>query len=62
MPDALEVIRQVRRVVGDAIVLGTGTVLDPETARTAMLAGAEYIVAPSLTSRSSGSAAATTPL
>jgi len=46
VPDAVEVIRQVRRVVGDAIVLGAGTVLDPETARTAMLAGAEYIVSP----------------
>ena len=46
VPDALEVIRQIRRVVGDAIVLGAGTVLDPETARTAMLAGAEYIVSP----------------
>jgi 2-dehydro-3-deoxyphosphogluconate aldolase / (4S)-4-hydroxy-2-oxoglutarate aldolase len=33
-------------MVGDAIVLGAGTVLDPETARTAMLAGAEYIVSP----------------
>jgi 2-dehydro-3-deoxyphosphogluconate aldolase / (4S)-4-hydroxy-2-oxoglutarate aldolase len=46
VPDAVEVIRQVRRAVGDAIVLGAGTVLDPETARTAMLAGAEYIVSP----------------
>jgi 2-dehydro-3-deoxyphosphogluconate aldolase/(4S)-4-hydroxy-2-oxoglutarate aldolase len=46
VPDAVEVIRQVRRAIGDAIVLGAGTVLDPETARTAMLAGAEYIVSP----------------
>ena len=46
VPDAVEVIRQVRRAVGDAIVLGAGTVLDPVTARTAMLAGAEYIVSP----------------
>ena len=46
VPDAVEVIRQVRRVVGDSIVLGAGTVLDPETARMAMLAGAEYIVSP----------------
>jgi 2-dehydro-3-deoxyphosphogluconate aldolase/(4S)-4-hydroxy-2-oxoglutarate aldolase len=46
VPDAVDVIRQVRRAVGDAIVLGAGTVLDPETARTAMLAGAEYIVSP----------------
>ncbi len=46
VPDAVEVIRQVRHTVGDAIVLGAGTVLDPETARAAMLAGAEYIVSP----------------
>src|SRR4051794_1717386 len=48
VPDAIEVIREVRREVGDAVVLGAGTVLDPETARAALLAGAEYIVAPSL--------------
>src|SRR5262245_22434081 len=46
VPDAVEVIRQVRKEIGDAIVLGAGTVLDPETARAALLAGAEYIVAP----------------
>ncbi len=46
VPEAEEVIRQIRRVVGNAIVLGAGTVLDPETARAAMLAGAEYIVTP----------------
>lgn len=46
VPDAVEVIRKVRREVGDQIVLGAGTVLDPETARAALLAGAEYIVAP----------------
>lgn len=48
VPDAIEVIRQVRHEIGDAVVLGAGTVLDPETARAALLAGAEYIVAPSL--------------
>lgn len=48
VPNALEVIRQVRAAVGDTVVLGAGTVLDPETARAALLAGAEYIVAPSL--------------
>lgn len=46
VPDAVEVIRQVRRELGDSVVLGAGTVLDPETARAALLAGAEYIVAP----------------
>ncbi len=29
-------------------IIGVGTVLDPETARAAILAGAEYVVAPSL--------------
>jgi 2-dehydro-3-deoxyphosphogluconate aldolase/(4S)-4-hydroxy-2-oxoglutarate aldolase len=48
VPDAIEVIRQVRKEVGDGIVLGAGTVLDPETARIALLAGAEYIVAPTV--------------
>ncbi|MFI5459933.1 MAG: bifunctional 4-hydroxy-2-oxoglutarate aldolase/2-dehydro-3-deoxy-phosphogluconate aldolase [Isosphaerales bacterium] len=48
VPDAIEVIRQIRRDLGDAVVLGAGTVLDPETARAAILAGAEYIVAPTL--------------
>ncbi len=48
VPDAIDVIRQVRKEVGDSIVLGAGTVLDPETARAALLAGAEYIVAPTV--------------
>jgi len=48
VPDAIDVIRQVRKEVGDAVVLGAGTVLDPETARVALLAGAEYIVAPTV--------------
>jgi 2-dehydro-3-deoxyphosphogluconate aldolase/(4S)-4-hydroxy-2-oxoglutarate aldolase len=48
VPDAIEVIRQVRHEVGEAVVLGAGTVLDPETARAALLAGAEYIVAPTV--------------
>lgn len=48
VPDAIDVIREVRREVGDAVVLGAGTVLDTETARAALLAGAEYIVSPTL--------------
>lgn len=48
VPDAIEVIRRVRKEVGDSVVLGAGTVLDPETARAALLAGAEYIVAPTV--------------
>src|SRR5579864_2503634 len=48
VPHALEVIRQVQQVLGDRILLGAGTVLDPETARAAILAGTEFIVAPTL--------------
>jgi 2-dehydro-3-deoxyphosphogluconate aldolase/(4S)-4-hydroxy-2-oxoglutarate aldolase len=48
VPDALDVLRRVRTALGDRLLLGAGTVLDPETARAALLAGAEYIVAPTL--------------
>ena len=48
VPDALGVLRQVRQTLGDRVLLGAGTILDPETARAALLAGAEYLVAPSL--------------
>src|SRR5438309_2005905 len=48
VPNALDVLRQVRAAIGDRILLGAGTVLDPETARAVLLAGAEYIVAPTV--------------
>jgi 2-dehydro-3-deoxyphosphogluconate aldolase/(4S)-4-hydroxy-2-oxoglutarate aldolase len=48
VPDAVGVIRKVREELGDSVVIGAGTVLDPETARAALLAGAEYIVAPTV--------------
>ena len=48
VPDAIEMIRKVRVALGNDILLGAGTVLDAETARAAMLAGAEYIVTPTL--------------
>src|SRR5580704_7007341 len=46
VPGALDVIKQVRAALGAHVLLGAGTILDPETARAAILAGAEYIVAP----------------
>src|SRR5258708_38408017 len=46
VPDALDVVRQVRKALGDRLLLGAGTILDAETARAALLAGAEYLVAP----------------
>jgi 2-dehydro-3-deoxyphosphogluconate aldolase/(4S)-4-hydroxy-2-oxoglutarate aldolase len=48
VPNALDVIDQVKRRLGDRVLLGAGTVLDAETARAAILAGAEFIVAPTL--------------
>src|SRR5881409_518973 len=48
VPNALDVVRQVRQALGDRVLLGAGTVLDAETARAVLLAGAEYIVAPTV--------------
>ena len=48
VPNALDVLRQVRQELGDRLLLGAGTVLDAETARSVLLAGAEFIVAPTL--------------
>ena len=48
MPGASEVISALVKEYGDKAIVGAGTVLDPETARAAMLAGAQFIVAPSL--------------
>lgn len=48
VPNALDVLRRVREALGDRLLLGAGTILDPETARAALLAGAEYLVAPTI--------------
>ena len=47
VPGALRVLERVADSVGDRALLGAGTVLDTETGRAAMLAGAEFIVSPS---------------
>jgi 2-dehydro-3-deoxyphosphogluconate aldolase/(4S)-4-hydroxy-2-oxoglutarate aldolase len=46
VPRALEIVSALRDRLGDRVLLGAGTVLDAETARAAMLAGAEFIVTP----------------
>lgn len=46
VPNAIEVLTAVKRDLGKQILLGAGTVLDPETARAAILAGAEFLVSP----------------
>ena len=45
---ANDIIREVSEIYAgqDDVVIGAGTVLDAETARSAMLAGAKYIVSP----------------
>ncbi len=48
VPNALDVIRAAKQQLGDRVLLGAGTVLDPETARAAFLAGAEFVVAPTV--------------
>jgi len=45
-PNALEALKELSREWGDRILLGAGTVLDAETARAALLAGAQFLVAP----------------
>jgi len=49
VPGAAAVIEDLaRKYASGEILIGAGTVLDPETARIAILAGAEYIVSPSV--------------
>ncbi len=48
VPGALDVIRQVVDQCGSRVLVGAGTVLDPETARLCILAGAKFVVSPSL--------------
>ena len=48
VPRAASVLEQVARRLGNKIVLGAGTVLDTETARAAILAGAQFVAAPLL--------------
>jgi len=47
-PGAMGMIREVAGSFDDEVILGAGTVLDGETARQALLAGAEFVVSPSL--------------
>ncbi|STQ94248.1 2-dehydro-3-deoxy-6-phosphogalactonate aldolase [Janthinobacterium lividum] len=47
-PDTLGVLRTLRERHGHDVLLGAGTVLDTETARAAILAGAQFIISPSV--------------
>ena len=48
VPGAIRALEKLADRFGDAIVLGAGTVLDTETARAALLAGAQFFVTPTL--------------
>ena len=47
-PGALRTIEEAAKELGGEALIGAGTVLDAESARAAILAGAEFIVAPTL--------------
>jgi 2-dehydro-3-deoxyphosphogluconate aldolase/(4S)-4-hydroxy-2-oxoglutarate aldolase len=48
VPGAIEAIRHMVAHFGSRVLIGAGTVLDAETARLCMMAGAQFIVSPSL--------------
>jgi len=45
---AIDVIKELTQKYRDEIIMGAGTILDPETGRAALLAGAQFIVSPTL--------------
>jgi len=45
-PNALQVIYEVTQALGDKILMGVGTVLEPHTAEEAVNAGAQFVVTP----------------
>ncbi|MFM9279781.1 bifunctional 4-hydroxy-2-oxoglutarate aldolase/2-dehydro-3-deoxy-phosphogluconate aldolase [Paenibacillus jiagnxiensis] len=47
-PKVLSVIEKAADEFGGKVTIGAGTVLDPETARSAILAGAEFILSPTI--------------
>src|ERR1039458_5140482 len=51
VPNAIRTLERVADKFGDKVLLGAGTILDPETCRAALLAGAEFIVTPALNVR-----------
>jgi 2-dehydro-3-deoxyphosphogluconate aldolase/(4S)-4-hydroxy-2-oxoglutarate aldolase len=48
VPGAIKALEKLADKFGDQMILGAGTVLDPETCRACILAGAQFIVTPAL--------------
>ena len=51
VPGALRIIEKLASQLGGKVLLGAGTILDPETARAAILEGAEFLVTPTLNTK-----------
>jgi 2-dehydro-3-deoxyphosphogluconate aldolase / (4S)-4-hydroxy-2-oxoglutarate aldolase len=47
-PSAIEMIGELEKEFGAEMLIGAGTVLDPETARAVILAGAKFVLGPTL--------------
>ena len=48
VPDAARVIETLSKEYKNEMIIGAGTVLDPETARIAILSGSQFVVSPAL--------------
>src|SRR5579864_8812268 len=48
VPGAIKLIEELAKRYGDDVVLGAGTVLDAETARACISAGAAFVVSPAI--------------
>ncbi len=48
VPGAMDVIKEASQRFGQEVLLGAGTILDPETGRMALLSGARFLVSPTL--------------
>ncbi len=47
-PEGMRMLEQAKQVYGDRMLIGAGTVLDMVTARNVIMAGADYVLAPTL--------------
>jgi 2-dehydro-3-deoxyphosphogluconate aldolase/(4S)-4-hydroxy-2-oxoglutarate aldolase len=48
VPGAVGIIEQIAKRYGDEVLVGAGTVLNPETAKDCLAAGAQFVVSPAL--------------
>ena len=56
VPNATDLMRKLRKEIGSDVLLGAGTVLDAQTAKDCIDAGAEFIVAPGFDPETVGAA------